>query len=114
MATLRFNQLEIFCLLQALKVIETKDNVEREKLSNVFKQLKLLEYNSNFAKEPNRPLADFAGDETEFEVADYVPQFIVDATEKVSVKGPFELSMAMLEVTTKAKASVPPTPEEKK
>lgn len=111
MVKMQFNELEIFCLLQALKVVETKDNIEREKLSVVFKQLRLLEFNSSFNKNPNRPLFELASSKTEdFDVEDFVPQYIFDATNSVSVKGPFELSMAMMEVTNKAKALLPAQP----
>lgn len=108
MVKLQLNELEIFCLLQALKVVETKDNIEREKLSSTFKQLHLLDFNKKFNDEPNRSIASLAGtDPQEFDIEDYLPQYIYDATCGVSVKGPFELSMAMLEITQKAKALIP-------
>lgn len=102
--TLQLNELELFCLVQALRIVETKDNVEREKLSGVFEQLNLLEYDAKFAKSPDRTFAEMQAEVKDFEVEDYVLDFIISATEKVNVKGPFQINMGMLAVTKKAKA----------
>lgn len=104
---IQFNQQEIWCILQALRFVETKDMIERMKLHTTFEQLKLVSYSNDFKSRPNLDLTDLPADPINFEVDDAVIDYVYTAMSTTSVKGRFEASLCIHGICMKLQPLVP-------
>ena len=109
----QFNQQEIWCILQALRFVETKDMVERVKLHSTFQQLKLVSYASEFKKVANLDVTTLSVEPVEFELDEDVIDYVYGAMMVTTVKGPFEISLCIHDICVKLGALRPqqPAPE---
>ena len=104
---IQFNQQEIWCILQALRFVETKDMVERVRLHSTFQQLNLVHYANEFKKSADLDLTTLPLEPIQFEIDDDVADYVYNKMTSTQVKGPYEVSLCIYDISMKLDALRP-------